>query len=1071
MCVACALLVTSLYKSAVSAETDLATQTISTSTVWTKASSPYYLHGFITVSASALLSIEPGTEIDFDHNGYIQVYGSISVGSTSTDDTVRFVGANPDKGDGKGCQFYNEIDVYGPNGTPSQGVFFSHFEMTNGLELYMHGRIADISHGKFDCGIVGMRAENSQVNVSDSVFTDFSDTALQVVGSGVSISATTFDGGYGIGLSSLASNLVVSQSTAENFSVGMNIVATDATVTNSLFKQNVTGLQASDRVFLSSLIDLPPLSKNISNVYMYENIFDTNEYVATTTISSGRFIEQDDWAGDRKPLPSRRPVIVIPGILGSAFKDGGWVIDPLFHVYDNLLDTLRGVGFVDGVTLFPFGYDWHQSNEVTAILLKDFIQKVRGICGCDTVDIVAHSMGGLVARQYIQSADYRGDVGHMIFLGTPHLGSPSAWLTYMYDSFGDTSADKVLNFMFGHEAKANGYDSISSYIQGLPITSVKELLPITPYLYEPSGVVLPYTSTNYVVNNFLSQLRSGVQNLLNRTDVFNIFGQSDGSPTPSGFYMDGSPYFDDGGDGTVTWSDARAQLTTKSLIIDSGHADLPTNAQSLVVRTLTGVTPQSVVTNPFSPSYDVLIIKTLFPLHIFVIDPEGRCAGFYDNDASSTGVVDTPPCLAAAPMIPIDRAFYTEEASSTYIVIPQPEKGDYKIIVSSKEKDPQKAKTIKNAVVDVMVSSKKNYTYIRFTAAQIKALEKASEDIIIQANSDAESIVGGQTDPLPIDNSLLPPPDEFFASSTATSTTVVSVVTSDVVATSTGTTSTIIVSGAVPIEDIETISTSTPVTSASQSVQAPSDSQGQTLATAQYQNQNSPQGIDNYHHRSGSYHPQVVIDALKLKLSTLRQEWYNRAMEILEKLFGGAAKVRIIKLFLFNPEALYTRDEIISRTKSSMKDVKGSISLLEKVKFLKSKMVTTEKKKRLEAWYLDVTFPYIGALQSLLINIMPLSAGDITRRLQKAGKIKLILTSGVFIQNEDSRVDLLVVGDSIKRGSLENAVRSLEADIGKELTYAYFDTDDYLYRLGMYDKLVRDILDFPHTVVVDKITA
>lgn len=194
-------------------------------------------------------------------------------------------------------------------------------------------------------------------------------------------------------------------------------------------------------------------------------------------------------------------------------------------------------------------------------------------------------------------------------------------------------------------------------------------------------------------------------------------------------------------------------------------------------------------------------------------------------------------------------------------------------------------------------------------------------------------------------------------------------------------------------------------------------------------------------------------------------------MEILEKLFGGAAKVRIIKLFLFNPEALYTRADVISRVKSPIKDVKSSIALLEKVKFIKSKMVTTEKKKRAEAWYLDQTFPYIGALQSLLINIMPLSSTDISRRLQKAGKMKLVVISGVFIQNTDSRVDLLVVGDGIKRGSLENAVKGLEADIGKELTYAYFDTDDYLYRLGMYDKLVRDILDFPHTVVVDKISA
>jgi hypothetical protein len=42
----------------------------------------------------------------------------------------------------------------------------------------------------------------------------------------------------------------------------------------------------------------------------------------------------------------------------------------------------------------------------------------------------------------------------------------------------------------------------------------------------------------------------------------------------------------------------------------------------------------------------------------------------------------------------------------------------------------------------------------------------------------------------------------------------------------------------------------------------------------------------------------------------------------------------------------------------------------------------------------------------------------------------------------------------------------MEAEIGGELSYAVFETKEFLYRLNMYDKLVRDILDYPHEVVV-----
>jgi hypothetical protein len=108
-------------------------------------------------------------------------------------------------------------------------------------------------------------------------------------------------------------------------------------------------------------------------------------------------------------------------------------------------------------------------------------------------------------------------------------------------------------------------------------------------------------------------------------------------------------------------------------------------------------------------------------------------------------------------------------------------------------------------------------------------------------------------------------------------------------------------------------------------------------------------------------------------------------------------------------------------------------------------------------------------LQNFLINVEPLKPAEIIRRLGKLGPMKLIITSGVFIQDKESRVDLLVVGDHIKKASLENVIKTLEAEIGKELRYAYFTTEDFKYRLSMFDKLIRDILDYPHRKILNKI--
>ncbi|MEO0557180.1 MAG: hypothetical protein AAF170_03240 [Bacteroidota bacterium] len=63
----------------------------------------------------------------------------------------------------------------------------------------------------------------------------------------------------------------------------------------------------------------------------------------------------------------------------------------------------------------------------------------RGIAATK-VDVVAHSMGGLITRQYIgesEGRNYRrpdnlgqGDIQRLITIGTPHFGSPVAWLAY-----------------------------------------------------------------------------------------------------------------------------------------------------------------------------------------------------------------------------------------------------------------------------------------------------------------------------------------------------------------------------------------------------------------------------------------------------------------------------------------------------------------------------------------------------------------------------------------------------------------------------------------------------------------
>lgn len=204
-------------------------------------------------------------------------------------------------------------------------------------------------------------------------------------------------------------------------------------------------------------------------------------------------------------------------------------------------------------------------------------------------------------------------------------------------------------------------------------------------------------------------------------------------------------------------------------------------------------------------------------------------------------------------------------------------------------------------------------------------------------------------------------------------------------------------------------------------------------------------------------------------------------MEMLEKLFGSSVKVKIMKLFLFHKDSIYDKKDIQKKTKSSTQTTNKELNALEKANFLKKRVFFKEgrklangkrgKKKKLQGYVLNSDYPYLIPLQSMLIETGPMGREEVIKRLQRSGRVKMITIAGVFIHEDESRVDLLIVGDELNSGRIKTTIGTMESEIGRSLRYSVLSTNDFKYRMGICDRLVRDIFDFPHEVLVDKISA
>jgi hypothetical protein len=178
-----------------------------------------------------------------------------------------------------------------------------------------------------------------------------------------------------------------------------------------------------------------------------------------------------------------------------------------------------------------------------------------------------------------------------------------------------------------------------------------------------------------------------------------------------------------------------------------------------------------------------------------------------------------------------------------------------------------------------------------------------------------------------------------------------------------------------------------------------------------------------------------------------------------------------MRLFLLNNNSNFEIEEIVSRSRVTKGNVRKEINALSTMNFIKQKVVTKEgyrgSKKRVTVWALNPGFRYLQSVRDILVDPTLLLQEDLPQRFRQVGKIKLMVVSGVFIGNSKSRADVLIVGDKLKKNILQQVIKGLEAEIGKELDYVVFDTAEFKYRIDMYDKLVCDIIDLPHEKLID----
>jgi pimeloyl-ACP methyl ester carboxylesterase len=347
---------------------------------------------------------------------------------------------------------------------------------------------------------------------------------------------------------------------------------------------------------------------------------------------------------------SKKPVVFVPGLGGSfnltVLLDwrgptlNGWDFPPFVDYGKTFLAAFERAGYTRGVDLFVAFYDWRKTvTESATNYLIPWIDRACSSSGHAKVDLVAHSMGGLVSRSYIQSDRYRGDVEQLITLGTPHLGAPEAYYPWEGGELRwDATVNTVLNVYLWYLGHIHPFQGALDPLQTIrtQVTGIRDLLPVDTYLVKQGPPPTPKPEDLMLQRNLWGDIAltpAGLSTLLARSPLSTISGAGfttvqalavQPPPPPTNdppLWVDGTPVAQQTtseGDGTVLLSSARIDDTRVHNLpsVPIVHDQLPDKDVAQVMVAL-GITPPALaaVAPPAEPR---LVIMTASPVELTV---------------------------------------------------------------------------------------------------------------------------------------------------------------------------------------------------------------------------------------------------------------------------------------------------------------------------------------------------------------------------------------------------------------------------------------------------------------------
>ncbi len=182
--------------------------------------------------------------------------------------------------------------------------------------------------------------------------------------------------------------------------------------------------------------------------------------------------------------------------------------------------------------------------------------------------------------------------------------------------------------------------------------------------------------------------------------------------------------------------------------------------------------------------------------------------------------------------------------------------------------------------------------------------------------------------------------------------------------------------------------------------------------------------------------------------------WINYVC-MLKHLFTSKARVKLLTLFLLNPDGEFFVRELTRSLDEQINSVRRELDNLKRMGLLKSKM-----KNRKKFFTVNKSFILFKELRNIIIKAS-ISTENLIKNISKMGTLDFMILSGVFV-GKDSQVDILLVGD-LNKNDLEKYLDTIQT--GDPIRFSTLNTDEFIYRLKCRDKFILDLIQDQENII------